>query len=301
MAEVVNEIESVADKVEADLKINKRPKDDVSDEEVPVGDQKEIEFVELPNVERFAQFLQLDTDHHIVNSYANMSQWFIPNFKGKVWNPDSPGYEKEKQQYATSSYSADKMSPGLIVQPTDEDDIIAVLEYAQNPDRRWNVIARSGGHQYSGLSSGDAGTIMVDMKKFRKDPVEHEEGSDIIKVGPCNNLIGIAEYVHSQGLALPFGDEMGVNVGGHVQTGGYGNSIRGLGLFLDHVESFDIIRVDAANKSATKMHVTRPTGTVPMRIFTKINFKKNQSKEHVQLFCESALFLSNTVFMMLRF
>ena len=199
--------------------------------------------------------------------------------KGKLWTSESPEYEEARRQYATSSYPADKMTPGVIAQPLDDHDIRLILAFARDRRHRWNVIARSGGNQYSGLSSGGANTIVVDMSLFRKDPIEHEEGSNIITLGPCNYLGEIAPYIQHHGLALPFGDCMYVNVGGHVQTGGFGNTIRGLGLCCDYVTAFDIIRADGI-----KMHVTRPTGRYTVYVWCQcfsLNFKRNLSEEHI--------------------
>lgn len=44
------------------------------------------------------------------------------------------------------------MTPYLIAYPDGEDDIAQMLAFAKKEGK--NVVARSGGHQYSGLSSG---------------------------------------------------------------------------------------------------------------------------------------------------
>lgn len=55
------------------------------------------------------------------------------------------------------------MSPMLIAYPLDVDDVLAVVEFAV--DRNKSVVARSGGHQYCGKSSGNENTIVIDMNE----------------------------------------------------------------------------------------------------------------------------------------
>ena len=58
------------------------------------------------------------------------------------------------------------MSPFLIVYPKTVNDISFVLSYAHSQNKK--VVARSGGHQYSGKSSGGNDTIVIDMNNFNK-------------------------------------------------------------------------------------------------------------------------------------
>ena len=48
--------------------------------------------------------------------------------------------------------------------PNDTNDIAIILKYAQANKKR--VVAKSGGHQYSGKSSGNQEVIVIDMHKF---------------------------------------------------------------------------------------------------------------------------------------
>lgn len=49
----------------------------------------------------------------------------------------------------------------MICYPKNVQDVKAALIYALNNNKK--VVARSGGHQYSGKSSGDLNTLVVDM------------------------------------------------------------------------------------------------------------------------------------------
>jgi FAD/FMN-containing dehydrogenase len=61
-------------------------------------------------------------------------------------------WRNNNYQYATSTHQVDHdMHPGLIVQPKNEQDIIAAVRYAK--DKKVSVAIASGGHQYSGACS----------------------------------------------------------------------------------------------------------------------------------------------------
>lgn len=53
------------------------------------------------------------------------------------------------------------MTPFMICYPQNVEDVKSALLYAISKNKK--VVARSGGHQYSGKSSGDQNTIVVDM------------------------------------------------------------------------------------------------------------------------------------------
>ena len=58
------------------------------------------------------------------------------------------------------------MSPFLIAYPDNVNDIVLMLRYAKDQEK--SVVARSGGHHYSGLSSGGDGTIVISMDRFNE-------------------------------------------------------------------------------------------------------------------------------------
>ncbi len=174
----------------------------------------------------------------------------IPDFGGDCFVPGDWAYRDRADQYATSSYPAAATTPSVIAYPLNVADIQAALLYALAHQKR--VVTRSGGHQYSGQSSGDDTAVVLAMDQF-----DHlNDVSDaVIDVGPAVRLTRLAAELMARGVTVPHGECPFVCVGGHAQTGGYGHLLRGFGLLLDHVTQFTIVLADGTVRT-----VTRPEG-----------------------------------------
>lgn len=189
----------------------------------------------------------------------------IPGFKGDVFDEsDGRRYQKEIQQYAVSSYSKAvveaRMTPGLAAVPIDADDVVAAVTFAAS--RGLKVVARSGGHQYCGLSSGGADTVLVDMKLFNKKATFFPDTGtpQRVTVGPGVALKDVSLELRDKGVAIPHGECPLVNLGGHVQSGGIGHQLRSLGATLDHVHSFKMVTRDPADGVYKELEFNRPAG-----------------------------------------
>lgn len=176
-------------------------------------------------------------------------------FCGKIYRKGHAEYDEKRQQYATSSYPVDQMSPFLLSYPANVDDIACILKLAK--ELKKNVVARSGGHQYSGLSSGGDGTIVLSMDAF--SGVHKNNDSGLIEIGPCTPLKEASKGLQSLKASIPHGECPLVNVGGHAQTGGYGIFIHSFGLCLDYIEAFEIVLASGEFKK-----VVRPKVGVPL-------------------------------------
>jgi len=184
-------------------------------------------------------------------------------FEGEIYAPGDIDYDAKRTQYASSSYP-DRQKPGgsmypyLIAYPKpNTEDIATAIKFArtfgQDKDKKKRIVARSGGHQYSGLSSGGNDTILLSMDNYRDDIEFKEEGDKInVTLGVGNQLTDIAEEFKKKGVTIPHGECPNVGIGGHVQTGGYGHILRSYGLALDRVSKFEIVLNDGTTETVER-------------------------------------------------
>ncbi|KAJ7803455.1 hypothetical protein B0H14DRAFT_3154446, partial [Mycena olivaceomarginata] len=156
----------------------------------------------------------------------------IAGVTGKQFLPTTKDYDLMQWQYATSTHEVDHdMNPGLIVQPHTKDDIKKAIAFAKAHKKA--IAIRTGGHQYSGASSTGQDNIQLDLKTHVPVPddlVYFEKGNRSFVRTSCTR----------------------VHLGGHVQTGGYGQLGRSFGLLGDHVLSLEIIDHDGQEKEITR-------------------------------------------------
>jgi FAD/FMN-containing dehydrogenase len=173
---------------------------------------------------------------------ATHSEKPIPGFKGPVVVKSmNKEYKEAIQQYASSSnvaFRGEYMRPLMVAYPDSIDDIISAVKFAEQEPRR-RIVTRSGGHQYCGLSSGGGDTIVLSMDNFTK--LKWVPRENRLTLGVCNKLVDVSKFLKVNNLSLPHGECPLVNLGGHVQTGGVGHSLRSFGLILDHVTGFSMV------------------------------------------------------------
>ncbi len=178
----------------------------------------------------------------------------IPGFGGEIYALGDPDYDDKRKQYASSSYP-DKQQPGGSMRPylvgyprKGTGDVGAAIAFAKARNKR--VVARSGGHQYSGLSSGGDDTILLSMDNYKDIHVEEVGGKTYARVGVGARLTDVAAEFAKQvnRVTIPHGECPLVALGGHVQTGGYGHILRSYGLAIDHVHEFEIYLHDGESK-----------------------------------------------------
>lgn len=135
----------------------------------------------------------------------------------------------------------DRTLPALIVKPRNREDIAAVLEYART--KKVGVAIRTGGHQYSGASSATAPNIQLDLSKTFQGPDDRTllRKRGLLRTSVSWPLKEFSAYLRKNKIFVPHGQCIAVHLGGHVQTGGYGQLGRSFGLFGDHVTEFEIV------------------------------------------------------------
>jgi hypothetical protein len=135
------------------------------------------------------------------------------------------------------------MRPYLIAYPRmDSDDIPAAISFAKANNKR--LVARSGGHQYCGLSSGGDDTVLLSMDLYKGLEIKAIGDKTSARVGAGTRLTDVAAAFKKDGVTIPHGECPLVAIGGHVQSGGYGHLLRSYGLALDHVLEFKIYTSD---------------------------------------------------------
>ena len=81
---------------------------------------------------------------------------------------------------------------------------------------------------------------------------EYNESTNRLRVGISFPLKQFNANLGNINLFVPHGECENVHIGGHVQSGGYGQLYRAFGLFGDHVRAIEVITADAEKKIISK-------------------------------------------------
>lgn len=160
----------------------------------------------------------------------------------EVYLRGGPNYDIHRYQYALTSEKEGTMEPFAIIYAHNEDDVVRAVNLAR--DNNIALAVRTGGHQYSGASSTNGVNIQLDVSKGFMDFDDDKEEPDLIIVGVSHALNDLDKLLGDRGLFVPHGQCSHVHVGGHAQSGGYGQLIRSFGLFADHIMKFQIVLAD---------------------------------------------------------
>lgn len=172
----------------------------------------------------------------------------FPIFSCPVHKPDDPDYERYRYQYATTSRPEASMSPAAIIYPQHPDadpDVLKAIRYAAANNLA--IAVRTGGHAYSGTSSTDSHNIQLDLSEAYND-WDYSPETGLLRVGVSHSLLEFNTKLKEAGLFMPTGQCYDVHVGGHAQTGGYGQLSRAFGLFSDQIVSFEIFLADGTKR-----------------------------------------------------
>ncbi|MEG4960440.1 MULTISPECIES: FAD-binding protein [unclassified Microcoleus] len=172
------------------------------------------------------------------------------NFNGQWVIIGDDQYPQKREQYATTSFVEEYVSPRIILYPTGEKDIQKAIGLCR--ELKMAIAVRTGGHQYCGFSSTLPVNMQIDLSKtfplYNYDPE-----TNVLRCGVSQSLGIWASQNNKQGIYLPMGVCPSVHLGGHVHTGGWGMVARSHGILADHVLAFDIILA-----SGEKQRIVRP-------------------------------------------
>ena len=180
----------------------------------------------------------------------------IANIAGVQIAAGTPDYQEFQYQYATSSYEDEnRMSPALLIQPTSKEDIAVALKYAKA--QKIAVAVRTGGHQYCGASSTQAPNIQLDLRSSFQGPDDRRlfnspDGKTYVRTSVSWSLGDFNAWMGKNQVFVPHGQCVNVHLGGHIQTGGYGQLGRSFGLFGDHAVSIEFVDHDGNFKEVTR-------------------------------------------------
>ncbi|KAL8831336.1 MAG: hypothetical protein Q9191_000923 [Dirinaria sp. TL-2023a] len=169
-------------------------------------------------------------------------------------------YDANNVEYATSSHQIDHdMFPGLIAIPQNDDDIQRAIKYAK--DNGYPVSIMSGGHQYSGACSTHGKGIQLKLKYTYRGPQDlvvlpelppPDNNRPLVYVSVSHSLGEFNQFLRDHQFFVPHGQCTDVRIGGHGQTGGYGQLGRSFGLLGDHIWGIRMINHDGEIQEVTK-------------------------------------------------
>ncbi|KAJ9614036.1 hypothetical protein H2200_002172 [Cladophialophora chaetospira] len=169
-------------------------------------------------------------------------------------------YDANNVEYATSTHQIDHdMFPGLIAFPRNDGDIQQAVKYAKQ--NGFPVSVMSGGHQYSGACSTHGKGIQLNLKMTYKSPQDlvvlpalpaPDDKRPLVYASVSQSLGEFNAFLKSHQLFVPHGQCTDVRLGGHAQTGGYGQLGRSFGLFGDHIWAIRLINHDGEIQEVTK-------------------------------------------------
>ena len=112
------------------------------------------------------------------------------------------------------------------------------------------------------------------MKNY--NDVSYDINTNILTIEPCQKIEDIYLYLDKYGVTLPGGECAGVNIGGHVQTGGFGKLTHSFGLLCDYVLSFKIVIPKPAEP--VPIPTPRPANTVNIATATATTAANDETK-----------------------
>ena len=177
----------------------------------------------------------------------------FPSFSCPVYKLGDKEYENNRYQYATTSQSRASMSPAAVICPKHSNadaNVEMAIRYAAANNLA--IAVRTGGHAYSGTSSTGNNNIQLDLSEAYNDPDNdwtYDTNTGLLRVGISYSLLEFNTKLKEAGLFMPTGQCYDVHVGGHVQTGGYGQLSRAFGLFSDQIVAFEIFLADGSKRT----------------------------------------------------
>jgi FAD/FMN-containing dehydrogenase len=153
--------------------------------------------------------------------------------KGQLLRPGQPGYEQFRP-VANARY--DGVRPQALLRCADSADVQAGLAFARR--LALPLTPRSGGHSYTGASTGPG--LVIDVGPMDSVRLEGE----IAHVGAGAKLADVYAALIAQGRCIPSGSCVSVGIAGITLGGGFGVLDRAHGLSCDALVAARLISAD---------------------------------------------------------
>ncbi|MBL4605502.1 MAG: FAD-binding protein [Flavobacteriaceae bacterium] len=126
------------------------------------------------------------------------------------------------------------------------------INFSRDHKRTFRV--RSGGHQHEGMCSGN-GVIIIDLSEMNEiEYVKDNECEAWIPVG--KQLESVYKELEKRNQTIPGGGCQSVNVGGITHGGGWGYSIRKLGMTCDNILEAEIVLANGCIETISEHHLS---------------------------------------------
>lgn len=142
--------------------------------------------------------------------------------------------------------------PAVIVEARSESDVSGAVRWATAC--HWQVVVRSGGHSYAGLSSCNTPhCLQLDLSVMRS--LQWRPSSHTLQAEPGALISQVSAYLALRGVFVPLGTCADVALGGHLQSSAYGMLASSFGSGMDFVTG---LRLVLANGTAIAVSDANP-------------------------------------------
>ncbi|MEI7030981.1 FAD-binding oxidoreductase [Streptomyces pratensis] len=193
---------------------------------------------------------------------------------GPLVRPDDSAYATARQLYNTRF---DSLKPAAVAYVRHEDDIRTCLAFARSSGVP--VAIRSGGHAYTGWSSGD-GRLVVDVSSLAR------AGGDGV-IGAGARLVDVYRSLAAHGRTVPGGSCPTVAISGLTLGGGHGVASRAYGLTCDSLTAATLVTADGRTLTADATHhpdlfwALRGGGNGNFGVVTELRFRTHPAPRTV--------------------
>ncbi|MEQ5807828.1 FAD-binding oxidoreductase [Alteromonas sp. NFXS44] len=157
---------------------------------------------------------------------------------GNVFWKDSPRYESIR---GANTYRSNepKRYPLIIVQPLNDDDVVAAVKFARQ--HKLKVTTRSGGHAWS-ASHIREGCLLVDMSLMQQVDIDEKRQTLWTNTGVLGSKINA--MLKTMGLIIPTAHHPSPGIGGFTMNGGFGWNSRKWGNGARQLLAIDVVTAD---------------------------------------------------------